>query len=85
MGIFRKIDGSAALTHGMADHLGADLTAAFLRDPEFAPFAFRSAVMRCAGCREHAACAKLQAGCAKLDKAPGYCRNINYFRDLLTA
>jgi hypothetical protein len=72
---YKKIDESCSLTAGMADRLGTVVpgTAAMATDADAA--AYRSAVMRCAACKEHAACARLQAENPTLDAAPSYCRN----------
>ena len=72
---YRKIDQSCALVMGMAERLDRDLVSDIERNPEMQATVLRSAVMRCARCRQQGECQKLQAENARLDAAPSYCRN----------
>lgn len=73
--LFGKIDESCTLTKGMATRLGLNIGEAVQSDPEFDALAFRSAVLKCMGCKEHDACKTLQATHDSLETAPDYCRN----------
>lgn len=73
--IFQKMNESCALTNGMADRLGISVGDATHVDAERTAAAYRSAVFKCMGCKEHAACTILQAENKTLEKAPDYCRN----------
>lgn len=72
MAFWRRIEIAADRLCGMADRLGAELT------PGVGPaeaLAWRGAVMRCASCREGAACDQWQATHDHADAPPLYCRN----------
>ncbi len=77
MGLFSKLNKSAALMNGMAQRVGVDLSAGMLTSTHQAAPAYRNLVLRCAGCSEQAACEVLQADHDHLDAAPGYCRNAD--------
>lgn len=75
MGIFKNLSESAGLVTDMADRLDVDLTHIGGLDAESSAAAYRSVVMSCAACKQHEDCRHLLDDNAKLDDAPGYCRN----------
>ena len=81
MSYFSKMSDSADLVSGMATRLDIDFADRIAAAPDMAARSFASMVMRCSGCREQAACRKLQEENLMLDAAPEYCMN----RDVLTA
>lgn len=73
MGFFRKLDRASVLFNGMTDRLGVS-SALEVAQPSGAA-AYRSALLRCSGCAEAAACAGWQMEHAHALEAPAYCRN----------
>ena len=80
MGYLEKLARSADLVQGMARRVGADLTEHVDLRGDGAALDFREIVLRCAGCPEQAACARLQAETERLSAAPDYCRNAHLMR-----
>ena len=71
----RKLDRHAELFDRMSKAVGANFAAA-IEDGRYGPEAYRSAVLRCAGCTEAGACEgwhRLHPDGA--EHPPGYCRN----------
>ena len=79
MSFVSRMSESADLVAGMATRLDIDFADRIAAAPDTAVRSFASMVMRCTGCRDHAACRKLQDENLMLDAAPDYCRN----RDVL--
>lgn len=66
----------------MADKVGADLSRAFDKTVQADALALRGIALRCATCKQHAACAKLLNENEQLESPPEYCRNAEMFRRL---
>lgn len=79
MGLMKRLDRAGGLVDGMAQRLGVDLGATGTMDAESAAYAYRSMVMRCAGCDGQEACAAHQAAHDHLDAPPDWCRNHGRF------
>ncbi|WP_010138552.1 DUF6455 family protein [Oceanicola sp. S124] len=77
MGLFSKLDKHMDLMTGMAERIGVDLDR--MAHDEASVSAYRTAVLRCASCREAGACGQWQAAHAKAHVTPGYCRNAGWF------
>ncbi|PJE28935.1 hypothetical protein SAMN06297129_1208 [Pseudooceanicola antarcticus] len=77
MGLFSRLDKHMDLMTGMADRIGVDLDRALQNETMAA--SYRSAVLRCATCREAGACAQWQAAHGKAHVTPDYCRNAQWF------
>lgn len=72
---FKKIDKSCTLMTGMAERLGTHVPGTESVTSPASANALRSAVLRCAACKQHDACQSLQDKNPKLEAAPDYCRN----------
>lgn len=79
MTFFSRMSESTDLVSGMASRLDVDFADRMADRPETVARSFASMVMRCAGCREHAACKKLQEENLMLAAAPDYCMNRDVF------
>lgn len=78
----KKLDRHAGLVKRMAEATGADLSEA-LSTRELAGQEMRTAVLRCCGCRSEGACGDwLEAHPEGAPKAPGFCRNADFFASL---
>ena len=82
MGMINRIAESTDLIVGMAERLGVNLSHRFGTSPDAQALMLRSAILRCAGCREHGVCATLQAQNGHLTEVPSYCWNARLFEDL---
>lgn len=80
MGLFTRLDKHMDLMGGMADRLGVDLDQTL--QSEAMVGSYRSAVLRCASCKEAGACQQWQAAHAKAHVTPSYCRNSQWFSAL---
>ena len=75
MNLFTRISDSAQLVAGMATRLDIDIADRIAAAPDSAVRSYAAMVVRCSGCRDQAACRKLQEENLLLDRAPDYCRN----------
>ena len=82
MSVINRIAESTDLVVGMAERLGVNLSHRFGASPDSQALMLRSAILRCAGCREHGDCVALQAENDHLAVPPSYCRNARLFEDL---
>ncbi len=81
MGFFTKLDQHADLMGGMADRVGVDL-ADYMGNHPYEAGSYRSALFSCAACEKGEQCRMWQETHDHAAKAPGYCRNADWFRTL---